>query len=137
MWSGEHKMTASVAPEAVWERWTRLELWGQDDPDTSWARLDEPLAVGATGRVKPRQGPASRVTVTVIEQPTRFDCQSRLPGAVMRFEHELTPTLSGTEFTHRLVLTGPASPLFALLLGRKIVAGFPTVMARLAQAAGR
>jgi hypothetical protein len=45
-------------------------------------------------RCKPRRGLASSVTMTVIEEPTRFDCESRLPGAVMRFEQELRSTSS-------------------------------------------
>jgi len=136
MWTGEHTMTVQVEPEAIWRRWTRLELWNEDDPDTAWARLNGPLAVGTTGRVKPRRGPASALTITALDAPARFDCRTRLPGASMRFEHQLERTATGTTFTHRLVLTGPTSALFARLLGRRIVASFPTVMTRLAHAAG-
>ncbi len=135
MWTGEHTMTVQIEPEAIWRRWTTVELWAEDDPDTTWARLSGPLAVGTTGRVKPRRGPASTLTITTLDEPARFDCRTRLPGATMSFEHHLERTLTGTAFTHRLVLTGPTSALFTQLLGRKIVAGFPTVMTRLAHAA--
>jgi hypothetical protein len=35
MWTGEHTMTVQVEPEAIWQRWTRLELWNEDDTDTA------------------------------------------------------------------------------------------------------
>lgn len=77
----------------------------------AWARLNGPLAVGTIGRVKPRRGPASALTITALDVPTRFACRTRSPGASMRFEHQLEGTATETAFTHRFVLIGPTSVL--------------------------
>lgn len=124
-------------PHAIWERWTRLELWAEDDPKTEWAKLDGPLAVGATGRLKPTQGPASKLTVTRVDEPLRFDCELKVPVAVMRFEHEMVPIGDGSvRLTHRVVITGPFAALYGRFVGRSIIAGLPDVMGNLVRIVG-
>jgi len=91
-------MTVQVEPGGIWRRWTRLELRNEDEDYTTWVRPNGPLAVGTTGRVKPRRGPASALTIAALDEPARFDCRTRLPGASMRFEHQLEPTATGTAF---------------------------------------
>jgi len=79
------------------------------------------------------------VIIANLEPLRRFDCDTRFPGAVMHFKHELVETSDGAgcSFTHRVHFTGPLALLWGTLVGRKIAAGFPTVMANVAKAAGR
>jgi len=128
MWEKECRLETAVPAEDVWRRWTDLELWSQDDPETAAAELCGPLAVGTTGWVKPKRGSKSKLTISRLEPTRRFDCETRLPGAVMHFEHEVMATPTGSEFTHRIRFSGPLAGLWGTLIGRKIAAGFPTVM---------
>ena len=134
MWTGEHTILVRADPHAIWERWTRLDLWAEDDPKTKWAKLDGPLQVGATGQLKPTQGPVSKLTITRLDQPNQFDCELHVPISTMRFEHRMEPAGDGqVRLTHRVVITGPLAGLYGLLFGRSIVAGLPDVMGNLAR----
>ena len=56
MWETECRLKAAVPAEDVWRRWTDLELWPEDDPETASAGRFGPLAVGTIGWIKPKRG---------------------------------------------------------------------------------
>jgi hypothetical protein len=56
----------------------------------------------------------------------------------MRFEHELSPTASGTTtIVHRVSFSGFLSPLFSRVIGSQIRKGLPQTMAGLKRAVER
>lgn len=125
-----HSLTvdASLTP-FIWERWITPGMWPQDDPDTKAVAFDAPPALGVIGSVTPVSGPKSRMRVTRFEPGKAFYLETKLPLATMSFEHDMAEKDGQLEFTHRLEFTGPCAGLFRSLIGKKIVAGFPTVMA--------
>ena len=64
-----------------------------------------------------------------------FTVESKLPLCVMRFEHELSATSTGTKAIHRITFSGLFSPIFSRLIGGSIRKGLPQTMAGLKQAA--
>lgn len=142
-WSTEHTHETTASPAAVWERWTTAEHWPQDDPGCRAATLPDPLVVGATGRVK-STGPAQRITFTEVEPLTSMVFEIRLPLAVLRLPHRMTPGREpGTvRVTHGVTIDGPLAPLWGLLVGRGLARHLPGVVrsvtthAALAEASG-
>jgi hypothetical protein len=127
----QHSIVTTASAEAIWRRWTTVELWPEDDPDCRWARLDGDYVVGAKGQVK-TSGPAARFTVTQAE-PQRAMCfEIHLPGAVMSFPHTAEPVAQGIRLTHGLTITGPLEPFWSRLIGRGVAAGLPEVVALVA-----
>lgn len=134
MWSTEHSQRTTADPEAVWARYRDVASWSEWDEGIAWASLDGPFAVGATGRLKPKGGPATRFTVTEADPAVRFTDETRLPFTRLRFEHRLAPAPDGggTTVTHTVTIDGPLSPLFGRVVGRSIAKGLPSAVRRLA-----
>lgn len=64
-----------------------------------------------------------------------FTDVSRLPLGRLTFTHTITPTATGSRFTHRVMITGFLAPLYSRVIGRGIAAGLPTAMQTLARLA--
>lgn len=78
------------------------------------ATLDGDFVAGATGRLVDTAGRTSRFVVAEVDgQARRCVVDVPLPGAVLR----LTRTLQDDVARHEVTFTGPAGPVFALLLG--------------------
>lgn len=119
--------SADLAPY-IWQRWVTPALWPEDDPDTKEAGFDAPVAQGVSGYVVPKRGPKSRMLISRFEPGKAFYLQTRLPLALMSFEHDMNSGEDGVSITHRLVFSGPLGGLFEKLIGKRIIAGFPAVM---------
>ncbi|MGI8651390.1 MAG: hypothetical protein ACR2I7_01175 [Geodermatophilaceae bacterium] len=93
------------------------------------------MAAGTCGILKPGQGPQDPFTFTAVVPGVGFTDVSRLPLARMTFSHRIDPTPAGSRFTHKVVISGPLSRLFARVIGRNVAAGLPVSMQKLARLA--
>lgn len=135
MWTFEHTETTSAAPEQLWARYSRPATWPEWNAGMTDVVIDGPFVVGATGALKPEDGPRTRFTLTAVEPFRSFTTVSDLPMARLTFTHVLEPLAAGVRFTHRATISGPSSPLFARLIGKNITAKVPGAMQALARLA--
>lgn len=125
------RITVQATPAAVFALYADSAGWPSWDPDVRQASLNGPFAVGSTGTITPRQGPAMAIRLTRVVADQAFDAEARLPGCTMLFEHELVPQGDETQVTHRVMFTGPLAWLFGLLVGGQLKRGIPGTMAGL------
>lgn len=135
MWMTEYTIETTVQPEAIWQQWIDIVGWNKTDPGVVESQLHGVLKVGATGRLKPKGGPAVHFVITNCEQGRSFIVENGMPLAHMTFEHEMKPTAQGTQFTHRVRITGLLAPLWGRLMGQQIAKDLPGVMERMVAAA--
>lgn len=136
-WNFEHSATTSATPAQLWQRYVDPTTWPEWDHELDWVRVDGPFAAGTAGVLKPAGGPKTKFRVAEVTEQSSFTDVSSLPFAKMTFSHRIEPTAAGTRFTHAVTITGPLSPLFGRVIGRKIVTGLPHAMQTLGQLAER
>src|SRR5689334_19261273 len=101
-------ITTDVTPRAFFARWADMATWPQWNTDTEWVRLDGPFRTGATGRLKPKGGPATRFVVTSLVEGREFTDVSLLLGARLTFQHLVGVDAAGrTTVTVEVTLAGP------------------------------
>jgi hypothetical protein len=93
-----------------------------------WASFDGPVETGATGRVKSVGSPAQRFRFSRVEPLRRMDLEIVLPGARLGILHRMEPRAEGLSVTHGILIEGPLSFAYALLVGRPLARGLPEVV---------
>ncbi len=135
MWSSEHSIEAKdVTRQQVWAVWADVPNWPQWDTAAAWVRPDAPgpMAAGQRYTIQPRQGFKAHGTITAAEPGRRFADVTPLFLCRLGFDHTVTDLPGGgVRLTHRVTLSGPLTFAFRPLLGRRIAAGIPGVMANL------
>lgn len=135
MWTFEHTELTSATPAQLWARYAEPTTWPEWDKETASVTVQGPFVVGTRGTLKPVKGPATPFAFTEVNPEVGFTDVSRLPLARLTFTHHIEPTATGSRFTHRVTITGPLSPLFARVIGKKVAASLPTAMRALARLA--
>jgi hypothetical protein len=81
------------------------------------------------------QGPMPfRMTEATPERG--FADETDVPGATLRFVHQLVPLAGGgTRITHRVEIDGPAADQMGPVMGPQVTAGIPETMESLARRA--
>jgi uncharacterized protein YndB with AHSA1/START domain len=109
--------TVPASPAQLFARWADCDTHPEWSTDLAWVRLDGPVRLGATGRLRPRGGPRSRFTVTELVPDRTFADTTHLAGARLTFRHHAEPVAAGAEVTVTVSLEGPLRSLWARLLG--------------------
>lgn len=137
MWSTEYTQTTSATAQDLWQHYADPARWPEWDHEISSVTFEGALREGACGSLKPVKGPRATFTVTELTPLVSFTDTTRLPFAQLDFTHSIRRVDGGTNFTHRVAMTGPLAPLFGRLIGRTIAAELPTAMRALAALAER
>ncbi len=117
------RATSTAAPDGFFARWADMATWPEWNVDTEWVRLDGPFVEGATGSLKPRGGPKVGFVVARLVDGREFVDVSRLLGARLTFDHQVTTrTAGGCAIEVTVTLTGPLRALWRVILGRGIAA---------------
>ena len=135
MWSFEFQHPTTAAPQTVWSLWSDVALWPEWDVDLDAVSLDGDFAAGAQGTLKPKGMDAFPFTITRAEPNRGYTDETPLPGAVLRFDHDLVPAEHGIVIRQRVRMDGPAANEYFEQFGGKIILDLPGALARLAEKA--
>lgn len=134
------EITVNTRPFRIFALYKDVSNWRHWDPEIETSVLEGDFAVGAYGRLKPRNGPETEIRIVASEENRSFTVQASLPLCLLTFEHELHPAGELTRVVHRVYLDGPLSFLFRKLLGRQLRMGIPAALRglkRMAEAESR
>jgi len=117
-WETTSEWAAGVEPAAVWRgAYAEAEAWPRWNKELKSARLDGPLALGATARIVFRTGLRLRFGVVEFEEGRLFTDEARLPGARMGHRHLVEPDGSGSRLVNTIYIEGPLMGLWRRILG--------------------
>ena len=131
----EEQIVIAAPPEKVFALYENVTAWSSWDPDVKTSSIEGSFSSGATGSIKPSNGPKARIKFTEIMPNRSFTVETKLPLCIMRFEHELTLLPSGTNAKHRVTFQGLLSPFFGRVIGSQIRKGLPITLQGLKHAA--
>lgn len=126
-WETLSELEARVSPEAVWRRaYADADAWPRWNAEIRSARLDGPLALGASARIVFRTGLRLRFQVVEFEQGRLFTDEARLPGARMGHRHLVEPAgEGGCRLTNTIYIEGALAPLWRRVLGPAAAGALP------------
>jgi len=131
----EHKISINASAANIFAIYENVDAWSSWDPDVKSASIDGLFEAGAMGKLKPINGPESKILLTEVVKDKLFTVTSRLPLCKMTFEHVLEPNGKDTAVLHKVSFTGLLSPIFGRLIGTGISKGLPYTLRELKLAA--
>lgn len=128
--------TSTAAPERFFAIWADMVTWPEWNADTEWVRLDGPFQTGATGTLKPKGGPKVPFVVASVIPGKEFIDVSRLLGARLTFDHQVTPRADGgTAIDVTVSFSGPLAFAWKKILGAGLKASLQPDLDRLVEVA--
>jgi len=136
MWSTEHSIETTAAPETIWKLWSDVDEWPRWNADLERAELNGPFAEGSAITMFPREDDPIELTIAEADEPRVFVDQAELGPVVVRTAHRIEP-LSGdrSRIVYRMEITGPEADTLGAQIGPEITADSPEVLASLAAVA--
>ncbi|WP_205473883.1 SRPBCC family protein [Nocardioides sp. SYSU D00038] len=124
----------TAAPAAVWALWSDPGTWAAWDPAVDAVTLDGDFAEGAAGTMVLSGGIETPFTLEVVEPGARYLDQLTMGELVIRIDHVVVATETGSDVTVTTAISGPG----AQDIGPLVTRDAPTAMATLvAMAEGR
>jgi hypothetical protein len=138
MWTTEHGIETTAAPEAIWELWTAVATWPEWNADLEKAELSGRFVAGSMITMTPHGQEPIELRIAEAAEPERFVDEAQLGDVVVRTIHRLEGLGGGrVRVIYRMEITGPEGDTLGPQIGPEISADFPQVLAALAAHAER
>lgn len=128
-----HSTHITAPRNRVFALYEDVASWPAWDSETMDVHLPS-LGPGASGWLKPRQGPKAKIKVTEFTRDRSFTVESTLPFCRIQFGHDLIDEGNQTRVTHWVRFIGPLAPLFRQLIGSGMDRSLPDTLAGLKRA---
>jgi uncharacterized protein YndB with AHSA1/START domain len=137
MWTTEHSIETTAAPEAVWRLWADVAQWPEWNGDIDRIEISGPFAVGSTISMTPTGGDDPiELRIADMREPELFVDEADLGDVVVRTTHRVDRVdAERARIVYRMEIDGPASDAVGPELGPQISCDFPDVLAALARRA--
>src|SRR5689334_20120487 len=118
MWSTEHSIETTAAPEAVWRLWSDVGDWPRWNADLERAALSGPFAEGSAVTMYPRDDDPIELTIAEVAAPERFVDQADLGPVVIRTTHRAERLGDDrSRIVYRMEITGPEADTLGAEIG--------------------
>ena len=126
-WETTSTLEAEVSPASVWDKaYADADAWPKWNSELKSAKLDGPLALGATARIVFKTGLRLRFRVVEFEGGRLFTDEARLSGARVGHRHLVEPTESGgSRLTNTIYIEGPLAPIWRRIMGPRAEGSLP------------
>ncbi|MGB0101820.1 MAG: SRPBCC family protein [Nocardioides sp.] len=129
----EGSIATSASPADVWRLWSDVGSWHCWDPAVQRVALEGHFSEGAGGTMTLTGGIEAAFTLEIVEPGSRFLDRLTMGDLVIRIDHEVQATESGSEITVRTTIGGPG----AEGVGPMVTADTPKALAALVEMAER
>jgi Polyketide cyclase / dehydrase and lipid transport len=136
MWSTEHTIEASAAPERIWRLWADVPTWPEWNADIERIELIGPFAAGGRIAMTPIGQDPIELRIPEAVEPELFVDEAELGDVVVRTTHRVE-RLDGefSRVTYRMDISGPQADTLGPQIGPEISADFPQTLAALVERA--
>jgi hypothetical protein len=136
MWTIEHSVETSAAPEEIWRVWADVPAWPEWNGDIDQIELQGPFATATRIVMTPIGEEPVELRIAEAVEPELFVDEADLGEIVVRTSHRVQP-LDGERagITYRMEITGPAADTLGPQIGPEISSDFPQVLAALVERA--
>jgi uncharacterized protein YndB with AHSA1/START domain len=136
MWTTEHSIETTAAPEAVWRLWADVARWPEWNGDIDRIEISGPFEAGSTISMTPVGADPIELRIADATEPVLFVDEADLGDVVVRTTHRIdTLDADRVRIVYRMEIDGPASDAVGPELGPQISGDFPDVLAALARRA--
>jgi hypothetical protein len=136
MWTNEHSIETSAAPEEIWRLWADVAGWPQWNADIERIELVGPFVAGSRIVMTPHGEEPIELRIAEAVEPELFVDEAEMGEIVVRTIHRVGP-LDGerARVTYRMEITGPAADTLGPQIGPEISGDFPQTLAALVERA--
>ena len=122
----ESRIIIKAQSKKVFELYKNVAKWPVWDPAVKAYSIEGKFETGAVGKLKPTNGPESKIIFTNVVTDESFTVSSNLPLCKMSFEHNLSSVSNNEiEVIHSVSFTGFFAPIFGRLIGSGINKSLP------------
>jgi uncharacterized protein YndB with AHSA1/START domain len=134
MWTTEHSIETTVAPDAIWRAWVDVTGWPRWNGDIERIELAGLFAEGSTIAMTPQGQEPVHLRLAEVVEGERFVDEADVGGTIVRTTHRIDRLGDGqARVVYRLEASGPAADA----IGPAVSADFGDTLTALVEYAGR